>query len=156
MIGGGACSHRALPACEKAAGCRSATRPTVFILAYYSFRDPVFQSAVLPYFLNFPHRRGYEFVLLTFERAEYGTGPQERGRIREFLAGHEIRWFNVNWHSGRFKPIKKLYDFVAGVGVAHIPENPGRQPVGRFPSPTWPILRQRICAKLGVLARFGP
>lgn len=85
---------------------------TIFIFAYYSYFDPVFQSAVLPYFTNFPQKDQFKFVLITFEQKKYRTTNKQRLAIKEFLFQQNIRWYNVNWHSGKFKLIKKIYDFL--------------------------------------------
>lgn len=88
---------------------------TIFIFAYYSYKDPVFQSAVLPYFVDFPNKEAFRFILITFEQKKYRTNKQERRDIDAFLKKQNIQWYNVNWHSGRFKLIKKAYDFTVGM-----------------------------------------
>ncbi|MCP4437720.1 MAG: glycosyltransferase family 4 protein [Aureispira sp.] len=88
---------------------------TIFIFAYYSYKDPVFQSAVLPYFENFPNKDQFRFILLNFEQDQYRTSTAERTTIRQHLAQHNIIWYNTKWHSGRFKLIKKAFDFSWGL-----------------------------------------
>jgi len=84
---------------------------TVFIFAYYSYNDPVFQSAVLPYFRGLhklePRLR---FVLLTFEQQQFKPSNAEIAAIKKELALENISWHHTNWHSGRFKILKKIYD----------------------------------------------
>lgn len=92
------------------------TKPkTIFIFAYYSYKDPVFQSAVLPYFENFPDKEKFRFVLLNFEQDQYKTSSSERATIKKYLAQHNIVWYTTKWHSGRFKLIKKAFDFSWGL-----------------------------------------
>lgn len=88
---------------------------TILIFAYYSFYDPVFQSAVLPYFREFPGKKDFHFVLITFEQKKYRTSEQQRADIKEELQKQNITWYNVNWHSGSFKVLKKLFDFIVGI-----------------------------------------
>jgi glycosyltransferase involved in cell wall biosynthesis len=88
---------------------------TIFIFAYYSFKDPIFQSAILPYFTDFPEKKSYRFILLTFEQERYRSTATERVAIKKSLAEHNIIWFNTNWHSGKFKLIKKAFDFTYGM-----------------------------------------
>lgn len=88
---------------------------TILIFAYYSFRDPVFQSAVLPYFKNFPQKNTYCFYLLTFEQEKYSMSAQEAKRVKADLLKHNIIWKRRQWHSGYFKLPKKLYDLLAGI-----------------------------------------
>ena len=90
-------------------------RKTIFIFAYYSFKDPVFQSAVLPYFTGLTDQGSFRFVLLTFEQHKYRTLPLEKQQIRNELRHHHIIWFNTNWHSGFLKPLKKVFDFLWGM-----------------------------------------
>ena len=88
---------------------------SILIFAYYGFKDPVFQSAVLPYFLNFPNKDQYRFILLTFEHEKFMLTPLEKEEITRELASNNIEWIQNKWRSGKFKPIKKLYDLTTGV-----------------------------------------
>lgn len=91
------------------------TKRSVFIFAYYSFRDPVFQSAVLPYFKNFPSKDSYRFILLTFEQKKYQLSSEEKKQIKEELLRDNVIWYNSNWHSGKLKIIKKIFDIAVGL-----------------------------------------
>lgn len=84
---------------------------TIFIFAYYSYKDPVFQSAVLPYFENFPDKEKFRFILLTFEQDQYKVTASERAEIKDEFTQDHIIWHQTKWHSGRFKQIKKIFDF---------------------------------------------
>lgn len=88
---------------------------SVLIFAYYSYKDPVFQSAVLPYFFNFPDKNQYHFILLTFEHEKFGYAASEKEKIRKDLTTQNITWVENKWHSGRFKFAKKAYDLAAGI-----------------------------------------
>lgn len=88
---------------------------SILIFAYYGFKDPVFQSAVLPYFLNFPNKNHFRFILLTFEHEKFVLTPLEKEQITTELASNNIEWIQNKWRSGKFKPIKKLYDLITGV-----------------------------------------
>lgn len=87
----------------------------ILIFAYYSFEDPVFQSAVLPYFMQFPNKENYQFILLTSEQKQFSQSGARKSQIREDLKKHNITWYQLNWHSGRFKLLKKAFDFVVGM-----------------------------------------
>lgn len=86
----------------------------VFVFAYYSYKDPVFQSAVLPYLklVNSPERR---LILLTWEKGEYEMCDDERRRIQSDLFLTNIVWYRTKWHSGSPKLFKKAFDFAKGV-----------------------------------------
>lgn len=83
----------------------------VLIFSYYSFKDPVFQSAVLPYFTEITYP-DHDFLLLTFEHEKYVYEEGEIKRIEQSLKEKRIFWFRLKWRSGSFKPFKKLYDLV--------------------------------------------
>jgi hypothetical protein len=95
-------------------------RRKLLIFAYYSIKDPVFQSAVLPYFLNFPEKENYKFFLLTYEQKKYLPSKSEREGIIQNLKEENIHWKYVNWHSGFLKSIKKIYDLITGIVLSII------------------------------------
>lgn len=86
----------------------------VLIFAYYSFKDPVFQSAVLPYFTELKFEN-CQFVLLTFEHNLYQYYPGEEADIENYLKKHSIVWYRLKWHSGKFKLFKKAYDLASSL-----------------------------------------
>ena len=86
----------------------------IFILAYYSYHDPVFQSAVLPYFLNFPDSK-HKFFLLTFEHDAYPIDPDQAAAIESFLLRHRIIWKRSVWRSGNWKLFKKGIDLFSSI-----------------------------------------
>ncbi|WP_207432381.1 hypothetical protein [Sabulibacter ruber] len=86
----------------------------IFIFAYYSLLDPIFQSAVLPYFKNVGPANNIEFVLLTFEQSKYKLNRSESLKYLEELKQDNIIWYQTNWRSGRFKIFKKVFDFIWG------------------------------------------
>ena len=89
----------------------------IFIFAYYSYKDPVFQSAVLPYFINFNSEK-YKFILLTWEQSAYRLSNSETQSIKKSLLEKNIIWYSATWHSGKFKLLKKAYDFLYGVFIS--------------------------------------
>lgn len=89
-------------------------KKTIFIFAYYSLKDPVFQSAVLPYFTSFPDKEKFRFVLLTFEQKKYALDKSAKEILKAKLAEDNIIWYSHKWHSGRFKLVKKIYDMMMG------------------------------------------
>lgn len=90
---------------------------SIFVFAYYSYKDPVFQSAVLPY-LQLKYTEPVQFILLTWEQEAFKLGQKERKEISGFLKEQNIQWYATKWHSGRFKLIKKVYDFLAGLWLS--------------------------------------
>lgn len=92
-------------------------KKTILIFAYYSFKDPVFQSAVLPYFLNFPNKENYLFIILTFEQKKYILKQSETKEIRNFLSQQNILWYKKKWNSGKFKLFKKVFDLIQSLAT---------------------------------------
>lgn len=89
-------------------------KDTIFVFAYYSFKDPVFQSAVLPY-LKAVKADNLQYILLTWEQKQYSLPKNDIKQLEADLAEYHILWKRTNWHSGSFKLIKKLFDFIFGL-----------------------------------------
>jgi len=87
---------------------------TIFIFAYYSYNDPVFQSAVLPYFTDLKINH-FNLVLLTWEQKRFKQSKSEKTKTHNFLKSQNIIWYNTTWHSGRFKLLKKGFDVSWGI-----------------------------------------
>ncbi len=90
---------------------------TIFVFAYYSYSDPVFQSAVLPY-LKLVKSDDLRFVVLTWEQAVFKLNKDEIKSAKKELLKHNIIWHKTRWHSGRFKRIKKAFDFTKGLLIS--------------------------------------
>ncbi len=84
---------------------------TIFVFAYYSFKDPVFQSAVMPY-LKMMKDVDRKFILLTWEQQQFLLSKDEKKIIFDDLSTFGIVWYSTCWHSGRFKVLKKAFDFI--------------------------------------------
>jgi glycosyltransferase involved in cell wall biosynthesis len=95
---------------------------SVLIFAYYSYKDPIFQSAVLPYFtLDNNKEKGVKYVLMTFEKKELDIVDRaelENTKL-ELFQKYNIQWHKLTWRSGSFKIIKKLIDFIEAFWVAY-------------------------------------
>ncbi|MGJ3234412.1 hypothetical protein [Marivirga sp.] len=89
-------------------------KSTIFVFAYYSFKDPVFQSAVLPY-LKAVQDENLKYVLLTWEQKQFPLSKNQIKKIEDDLVNYHISWRRTTWHSGSFKPIKKIFDFTFGL-----------------------------------------
>ncbi len=87
-----------------------------FVFAYYSYKDPVFQSAVLPYFLTNKNRG--RVVLLTWEQSQFAMNENELSSVKAELKANNIVWYRAKWNSGSFKLLKKAYDFLYGMFVS--------------------------------------
>lgn len=87
---------------------------SIFVFAYYSYKDPVFQSAVLPY-LKIVRPSRFRFIILTWEQDKFRVDKQERARFKRDLSESNIIWHETRWHSGRFKFVKKCFDLFIGI-----------------------------------------
>ncbi|WMN07695.1 hypothetical protein QYS48_29555 [Marivirga arenosa] len=92
---------------------------TIFVFSYYSFKDPVFQSAVLPY-IKAVQDKNLKYVLLTWEQKQHILSKKEIKNITVELETYNIFWKRTKWHSGSFKIVKKLFDFVVGLFYSFI------------------------------------
>lgn len=70
---------------------------------------------MLPYFWNLGPSNRCRLILLTFEKPELRLTLEEARILRQELAARGIVWHSLSWHSGRFKLIKKAYDFLAAL-----------------------------------------
>lgn len=89
----------------------------IFVFAYYSFKDPVFQSATLSY-LERANKTGnnFEFKLLTFEHPKFTYRINEIDAIENELKSLNIQWHRSQWRTGGFfKPILKIIDLLIGI-----------------------------------------
>jgi len=93
----------------------SKAQKTIFIFAYYSYKDPVFQSALLPYFIDFPEKEKFHFVILTFEQKKFKMTKEQEENIKDYLKQHNITWYKTIWRSGKLKIVKKFIDVVWGI-----------------------------------------
>lgn len=89
--------------------------PNTLIFAYYAWRDPVFQSAVMTYFRKMPVEAGRQFVLLTFENDRFPISDQEIAAIEQDLSVHHIHWYRLQWRTGRWKPLLKVLDLIEAI-----------------------------------------
>ena len=91
---------------------------SVLILAYYSVKDPVFQSAVLQYFKAYSKLIPHKLILVTYENHRFPLSQNECRDIEKELSRYGITWYRLRWHSGRFKVIKKCYDVLRSLWAA--------------------------------------
>lgn len=82
---------------------------SILILAYYSIEDPVFKSAVLPYFVDFPSK-DFRFILFTYEHDKFTITEEIIKKHHKCLNKNQIAWYQLKWRSGRHKAIKKVLD----------------------------------------------
>lgn len=83
----------------------------ILIIAYYRFSDPVFRSAVLPYFTDFPNKNRFLFYLITFEDQGFeklDTYTQQKEKLKK----HNIQWIPVYRLRWRIPLIDRLFEFL--------------------------------------------
>ncbi len=89
----------------------------IIVYIYNSFNDPLLQSSLYQYILDNAQSGKYLILLITYEQEDYYIAPAQKQEIKEKLASQNIIWKPLDWHSGRFKIIKKLYDLSIGAFV---------------------------------------
>lgn len=83
----------------------------MLVLAYYSWKDPIFQSAVLPYFIE-DRREKDTLVLVTFESKAHQLSSEELLHNEALCLENNIVWKRLKWRSGHLKLLKKAFDFI--------------------------------------------
>lgn len=83
------------------------------VFVYNSFKDPLFQATLWLYLEEESKNNRFKFLLVTYEQDEFEVSEEEKIRIHKQLNSKNIFWYPLKWHSGNFKLIKKMYDFVA-------------------------------------------
>jgi hypothetical protein len=81
------------------------------VFIYHSFKDPLFQNLVFQYIKTLASLGPYEFYLVTYEQKRYKISKEEARIIKNNLAQLGIYWYPLEYHSGKFILLKKLYDF---------------------------------------------
>lgn len=84
----------------------------ILIIAYYRISDPVFCSAVLPYFIDFPNAKRFLFYLVTFEDQGFDKSEMYQEQ-REKLQKHNIEWIPICRLRLRIPLIDRLYEFLS-------------------------------------------
>ncbi|SNT02030.1 Glycosyltransferase involved in cell wall bisynthesis [Ekhidna lutea] len=88
---------------------------TSIVYVYNSFKDPLFQATLWLYLKEEVKNRRFNFLLITYEQKEFEISREEKNQIKEELKEFNITWYPLKWHSGRFKLIKKLFDFISSI-----------------------------------------
>lgn len=83
---------------------------TSLYICPWSLNDPLCQSQSLAYIRSLA-RRGYKFVLITFEASKYKMSGAETIEIKRELHALGIHWYPVDWHFGLAFPQKMLGAF---------------------------------------------
>lgn len=52
---------------------------------------------------------------MTFEQERFEMSKSEQDDVQDALRIHSIDWYSFTWHSGRFKLLKKAFDFLNGI-----------------------------------------
>ncbi len=92
-------------------------RKATLVFIYNSFKDPLFQNLVLSYLKTLSTKGSYTFHIITFEQKEYSISNAEKLRIHQELKEYNIDWYPLQFHTGRFLILKKLYDLLTSLFI---------------------------------------
>jgi len=67
--------------------------------------------------LDAANELNYSFVLITYEQKEFFISPDKKEEINKKLREQNVVWVPLQWHSGKFKILKKAYDLFIGMLV---------------------------------------
>ncbi|MBC6697799.1 glycosyltransferase [Hymenobacter puniceus] len=88
---------------------------SVVVYVYNSCDDPLFKGNLLLLLMHAGEKQpDLRLHLITYEQVEYGLTPVQQAQRHEHFARFNIVWYPLQWHSGRFKLLKKAYDLLAG------------------------------------------
>ena len=88
---------------------------STLVFIYNSFNDPLFQNLVLKYIKTLAKQNNYVFHVITFEQDNFAITDDEKRKIRMDLNRSGICWYPLNFHTGHFLLMKKLYDFLTAL-----------------------------------------
>lgn len=87
------------------------------VFVYNSFSDPLFAGNIFLYLKNASYNKKYLFYVITYEQEEFTIPSSEKKTLKRQLEKENIYWIPLKWHSGKFKLLKKLFDFSCGLAV---------------------------------------
>jgi len=94
---------------------RLSNEMSTLVFIYNSFNDPLFQNLVLTYIKTLAKKGNYVFYVITFEQDNYRITENEKRKVIKDLNRLGIYWYPLNYHTGHFLLLKKLYDFMAAL-----------------------------------------
>lgn len=104
----------------------------VIAYVYNSCNDPLFRANMLPFMQHAGRQQpDIRMHLITYEQEDYSLTPAQAAQMRADLAVYNIEWHPLQWHSGRFKLLKKAYDLLSGFFlVMKLRFSPGGRSIG--------------------------
>jgi hypothetical protein len=87
----------------------------VIAYVYNSCNDPLFKANMLLFMQHAGRQQpDLRMHLITYEQEDYALTEAQAAQMRADLAAYNIEWHPLQWHSGRFKLLKKAYDLLSG------------------------------------------
>ena len=83
----------------------------IVILLYWSLKDPLCEGLILDY-LKRLELANFTFHLITFEQDKYGLSIDKAALVKEDLKKLGIEWYPLDYRSGRFFLLKKLFSLL--------------------------------------------
>jgi len=93
---------------------KSSSSDTILFI-YNSFKDPLFQNLVLSYVKTLSKHEYGNFHLITFEQKTFKTTKSEKNELKRQLQQYHIHWHPLNYHTGQFLLLKKVWDFIQAI-----------------------------------------
>ncbi len=85
----------------------------IIIYTFQSLEDPLLKGLMLEYLIRINKQRNELFFhLITHEQKQYKFSTLRKKDKRKELAGQHIKWYPVNYKSGKLLLLKKIYNFI--------------------------------------------
>lgn len=85
------------------------------ILLYNSYKDPLCQGLLVSYVKEIAKEGNYHFHIVSYEQEKFKLTKEEELKEKEVLAGLNISWYPMAFHTGKFILFKKGYDLMRGL-----------------------------------------
>ena len=72
----------------------------IIVFIYNSFKDPLFQSNLYKYLIEYQKSGEAKLLLITFEQEEYKLSETEKKDITHNLKAVNVKWKPLQWHPG--------------------------------------------------------
>lgn len=88
------------------------------IYTFQSLEDPLLKGLMLEYIIRLSEQnKSYVFHLLSHEQKQFELNDIKKSEKKQELKEHNIFWYPINYKTGRFLLIKKLYNFLQSLYI---------------------------------------
>lgn len=89
----------------------------IIIYSFQSLEDPLLKGLMLEYLIRINSNQ-HIFHLISHEQKQFKLTTAQKKLKKKFLCEKNINWYPINYYSGKFTLIKKLYNFIQSYVIA--------------------------------------